>query len=285
MAVLGGIGDAPDPAVVERVIGDVASWQPDLVVWTGDAVKRGTRGAWEGAAAALAPLAGVPWIAVSGPRDGRGDRRLRGHGRLWPDPTPRAVDLAVGGTTWRVLVLDARPGAAIVDQAFWIPKVTGPAAVYDDLVVVSGWPVRSAVEAPRSPAAELLELAEECSDGRLRLALTGGAGTNELFARDGAFGPMLVGAGNAGGDGPPIGEAELDQQVPAFAWGQRLDRLRASEADAPLQGWWALELGAGEADLTFLRWSPADRLGPTTRAEWSAGAGWRVVAVEAAEPR
>ena len=285
MAVLGGIGDAPDPAVVQRVIGDVASWQPDLVVWTGNTVKRGTRAAWQDAAAALAPLAGVPWIAASGPRDRRGDPRLRGHAGLWPDPAPRAVDLVVGGTIWRVLVVNPEPRAAIVDQAFWIPKVTGPAAVFDDLVVLSGWPVRTAADKLDSPAEELLELVDECSDGRLRLALTGGAGTNELFALDGAFGPMLVGAGNAGGEGPVFGDAELDLQLPAFAWGQRMDRLRASEPDAPLQGWWALELGAGAADLTFVRWSPSDRLGPTTRAEWSTGAGWRVIAVEAAEAR
>jgi hypothetical protein len=289
-ALVGDLAEADDVALA-----DVRAQAPAFVVLAGDAVRRGTPGAWADLHARLGELPAVP---VPGRGERRGDRHLARFAGAWEglgvrglaDPVPwRAFDLASEGTSWRVVVVDADRdalGDRWADELFWIPKaVTGDAP----LLVVANRPVRSLSSgwepAASAGMAEILALVRRHADPtRLVLVAAGGATSPELALPGGPWGEGWLGVGRAGGEGEALLRStddlalapDLDAALAAWFGdgGADADPGRSwTPPDFPVLGWWLVELD-GHALSATLRMEGAGGWAPAFTARWSPDTGW-----------
>lgn len=133
--------EAPVAALRLSVVGEGAG-SGAFAVTLGDRIRRSTTRAWR-----RLDVPALPVVPVAGRGEARGDPALRGFSAAFGEPW-RALDLAIGDRTWRLVVLAYSESP---EQRWWIPSaVTG---AYDHLLVVLPGPPADPVVARLADAA------------------------------------------------------------------------------------------------------------------------------------
>ena len=289
LAVVGAM--APAEADADALAAAVHATSPDLVLLTGDQVRRSTERQWRRVHA---------WwqhdtvLAATGTGERRGDPTRRGMAQVYADqgaddfggPVPFThADLVSDGVRWRVVVLDAhrrKLGDRWLDQGFWVPKVVRP-GVHDRLLVVVSAPLVSLSDPrradPDGAVSTLLGLVTEYADPTALMAVVmGGTHANELHLPGGPFGEAHVVAGTAAApasdlwhrgtsDVPGRAEVALAEEFDAAMREAMAERVRAGLAGPlsvermhreafpsdvlPVRGWWTFTLDGTDLSLEF----------------------------------
>lgn len=233
-----GVGAKAEPKPPQEIIADLRTQAAvrgmDFVMLTGGYVRRSTGDEWSRFARRWKDVLDVklrsdnqarkPAIAIPGDAEILGDRKLSGFGAAFPGSSAGIgfnrnaswgkVDVKVGSTRWRFLMLDTHQkamGSRWKEQLFWLPNAVSDGA-FDKLIVVMPDPrvtmADGATMDPKDGPSQLIDIIEEYAPlNSLTLVVSGGLQTNELILPTGAFGEAYVVAGNAGLDGPTLLQA------------------------------------------------------------------------------
>lgn len=234
------VGDVA-PEVVADVGAEIPVRDLQFVFLTGNYVRRSTTSDWQAFAARWAEVLRGSTISdnkgrkkvepMPGSNELTGDAAYKGFGAAFPGVgaeiglnrvgTWYHFDVAVDRDVWRFVVLDthkAALGSRWQEQLFWLPKVVSGDA-FDHLVVFTPDPLVTLADGatmnPDGATRELLDVIEDNSGiMKLSAVISGGAATNEVFLPSGAFGELVVVAGNAG-----VAAQDLKRWGPADAAG------------------------------------------------------------------
>lgn len=224
-----GAGIKAEPDAPLQIIKDIRTQSAvqglDFVLLTGGYVRRSTIDEWVGFGERWRDVLDLklrsqnqsrrPAMAIPGDAEYLGDKKLTGYGGAFPGASAGIgfnrnaswgkVDVTVGKTRWRLLMLDTHQramGSRWKEQLFWLPNAVSDGE-FDKLVVVMSDPrvtmADGATMDRNDGPSQLIEIIEEYAPlNALTVVISGGPATNEWIQPTGAYGEAYLVAGNAG---------------------------------------------------------------------------------------